>query len=237
MGHPSIRLDADVASLENLMIQAAGTKPESHGAVPVSGIQTVEASDARCDQPTSAPLSSQDQSSPHQSFNAALADIPLFKSSRWERLAAWTVPMFTKMFRVRRSPEASTVVSRLTLWERFLSHQPRRARRMTFAVAIRDRPVAEDTFGTTALMAFIRIMTEHETVWENQPLNVVVGEGCRTQTLDPRKSTGEMFSVAVQNAAGVYWTCRLNLTMAVGMSDDDLAGYVQKQSSAAEPST
>ena len=237
MGHPSIRLDADVASLENLMIQAAGTKPESHGAVPVSGIQTVEASDARCDQPTSAPLSSQDQSSPHQSFNAALADIPLFKSSRWERLAAWTVPMFTKMFRVRRSPEASTVVSRLTLWERFLSHQPRRARRMTFAVAIRDRPVAEDTFGTTALMAFIRIMTEHETVWENQPLNVVVGEGCRTQTLDPRKSTGEMFSVAVQNAAGVYRTCRFNLTMAVGMSDDDLAGYVQKQSSAAEPST
>ena len=55
-----MRLDADVASLENLMIQAAGTKPESHGAVPVSGIQTVEASDARCDQPTSAPLSSQD---------------------------------------------------------------------------------------------------------------------------------------------------------------------------------
>ena len=218
-------------------MQSASTSSASPVTVPVSGIQTVGASDSQCDQPMSEPLFSHDQSSTHQRFNAALTDIHFFETSRWERLVAWTVPMLTKIFRVRRSPEASTVVSQLTLWERFLTHRPRCARRMTFAVAVRDRPVSADTFGSTALTALLRIMTEQDAVWENQPLNVVVTEGCRTQTLDPRKSTGNMFSVAFENDAGDYKTCRLDLIIAAGLSIADLAAYVLKQQSAAQRST
>ena len=114
----------------------------------------------------------------------------------------------------------------MTLWEQFLTHRCRYARRMTLAVGLREQSVAAESFVTSAIVELIRIVTRHNAQWENQPLNVVVTEACRTRMQDPRNSTGPIFPIAFADHAGLFRRCEVNLTTVSQMDDIKLTDYV-----------
>ena len=174
--------------------------------------------------------------SPRKCLLLALCELPLFKRSRRERLAACCVLLLAGLFLGKRRPEASSVVHRLTLWERFLTNRCRRSRQMTFAVSLNQGALPEESFIPKALAALMRIMTDRSKRWENQPLNVVVTSACRMQSQDPRKSVNDNFAVAVQQTVGSFKTCHLDLTVAADLSNVELDHYVQRQLAAAKPS-
>lgn len=174
---------------------------------------------------------------PRQNFRTVLSEISLFRNSRWERFVAWSIPLLTKLCRMRRKPAPSSVVPRMTLWEQFLTHRCRYARRMTLAVGLREQSVAAESFVASAIIELIRIVTRHNALWENQPLNVVVTDACRTRIQDPRKSTGQLFPIAFTDEAGVFRTCEVNLNTASQLHDGKLMDYVVACMHAAQPST
>lgn len=47
----------------------------------------------------------------------------------------------------------------MTIWEHFLPHRWRYARRMTFAIGLREHSVAEESFVTTAIVEPVHIVT------------------------------------------------------------------------------
>ncbi len=173
---------------------------------------------------------------PKQRFGCALSEISLFRNSRWERFVAWSIPLLTTLCRMRRTPTPSTVVSRLTLWEQFLTHRCRYARRMTIAVGLREYSVTEADFVASAIIELVRIVVEHNAQWENQPLNVVVTDACRTRMQDPRNSTGQIFPVAFADEAGSFRTCELNLATVAQLPESEQAAYVLEQINAAQAS-
>jgi len=174
--------------------------------------------------------------SPRKCLLQALCELPLFKRSRWERLSACSVLLLAGLFLGKRRPEASSVVNRMTLWERFLTNRCRRSRQMTIGVGFNQGALREESFIPKALAALTRIMTDRTKRWENQPLNVVVTSACRMRSQDPRKSVNDNFAVAVQQRDGSFQTCHLNLAVAADLSNDELDQYVQRQLAEAKPS-
>lgn len=127
---------------------------------------------------------------------------------------------------MRRKPVPSSVVPRMTLWEQFLTHRCRYARRMTLAIGLRGQSVAAESFVAAAIVELIRIVTRHNAQWENQPLNVVMTEACRTHIQDPRVSTGAVFPIAFADESGVFRKCEVNLTTASQLNESKLTDYV-----------
>lgn len=107
---------------------------------------------------------------------------------------------------------------------------------MTLAVGMRKQSVAEDTFVTSAIIELVRILTRHDEKWENQPLNVVVTESCRTRMQDPRNSTGLIFPIAFADNAGIFRRCEMNLKTASLLHDSKLTDYVVACMNEAQPS-
>ena len=101
---------------------------------------------------------------------------------------------------------------------------------------LRGQSVTAESFVTSSIVELIRIVTRHNAQWENQPLNVVVTEACRTRMQDPRNATGPIFPIAFADHAGLFRRCEVNLTTASQMDDSKLTDYVMACMNEAQPS-
>ncbi|MCA9080745.1 MAG: hypothetical protein KDA58_09315 [Planctomycetaceae bacterium] len=145
----------------------------------------------------------------------------MFARSRWERLVAQIVPLLTGWTASAAESAESTVVDRLTLWERFLVHRPREQRQMTFSVALRNRSVIPRTYAPLALSTILTQIVACRGQWENQPLDVEVGCCRRPVLLDPRDQVRTQIGVAVIDDQGCTRYCKIDPAALTRLSDSD----------------
>ncbi len=167
-------------------------------------------------------------------FLSALRELPLYRQSKWEHLLALAIDPVTRWLSFRKPPVDSHAVPQLTLWERFLCHQSRRERQMTFAVSHRDRTVIHNDFVTQAVEALCRfLVSQMQQKWQNQPLLVTVQDVCRSRCLDPRQMTGGLLRIKVVDSGKHACICDLDIRHAAQLSSSELHCYLQRQLSAA----
>lgn len=170
------------------------------------------------------------------SYRAALGRHPLFQKSTWERWVALIIFPLTRLFSFRVAPVHSRVVPLLTLWERFLCHQQRRIRQMTFAVSFQDLRCQHDDFVGRATVSLCRFIHASAQGWENQPLLILIEDCRRARRLDPRVSAGNCLRVAIARERGDDVVFTLDMPHAAGLSEGELHDYVAGRIAAARPS-
>lgn len=164
-----------------------------------------------------------------QHFRKTIAGLPLFQQSARERLVIIGLSVLGGSGGSGRVPVASEVVPRMLIWERFLAHRSRHMRRVTLAVALHQRQVQQKNYVPAAMATLLTEIAHQGNRWENQPLNITVAECDRYRILDPRRTTGDAFRIAVIKPDGTTVRCEFDLPTIASCTESECLELVYQQ--------